>query len=128
MILNIVERGTSLCRRFVVANPYGFEFAEDTQEFIEGKGTLYYSRNDAALKVREILLAEYGDKPVRRFRTFVDVEVHAGNHVTLEAVQDWCMAATRLILFPENGLGPGGDGNLGFCSINWAMLEEFPSE
>lgn len=118
MILNIEERGTSPCRRFVVANPYGFEFAEDTQEFIEGKGTLYYSRNDAALKVREILLAEYGDKPVRRFRTEVVVEVHADENVTLESVQDWAMASTRLILFPENGLGPGGDDNLGFCSIN----------
>ena len=53
---------------------------------------------------------------------------YADENVTLEAVQDWAMASTRLILFPENGLGPGGDDNLGFCSINWSMLEEFPSE
>lgn len=85
MILSIEERGL----RFAVSDPYGQEFCEQEQMFVEGEGTLYDTRNDAALKIRELLLEEHGDKPVRKFRAPVYLELYAIAEVEQSVIEDW---------------------------------------
>ena len=128
MILTLENRGSISHPRFVLMNSYGWVFSEEAGEFVEKGGTLYYRVNDATTKMREILLAEHGDKPVRKFRAPVYLELYATEEIDQSVIEDWALRATRLILHPEQGLGPGGDHNLGLVSINWGQLEEISPE
>jgi len=124
MILTLENRGSISHPRFVLMNSYGGVFCEERGEFVESGGTLYYRVNDATTKMREILLAEHGDKPVRKFRAPVYLELYSTQDIPNCLIKDWALRATRLILHPEQGLGPGGNQNLGLVSIIWGDLEE----
>lgn len=124
MILSIENRGTIENPRFLLMNSFGWFFDEEADEFVETGGTLYHQVNDATTKMREILLAEHGDKPVRRFRAPVYLDLYAIEEIPQNQVEDWALRATRLILHPDQGLGPGGGKNLGLVSIDWSKLEE----
>ena len=128
MILSLENRGTVENPRFLLMNSFGWFFDEDADGFVETGGTLYHRVNDATSKMREIQLAEYGDKPVRRFRAPVYLDLYAIEEVPQIQLEDWLLRATRLILHPEQGLGPGGNQNLGLVSINWGQLEEITPE
>lgn len=124
MILTLENRGSISHPRFVLMNSYGWCWDDEQQEFVETGGTLYYRVNDATTKMREILLAEHGHKPVRKFRAPVYLELYAIEEISQHLVEDWLLRSTRLILHPEQGLGPDGNSSLGLVSINWGQLEE----
>ena len=112
----------SLC---LVLTALGWCWDDEQQEFVETGGTLYHDVNPATMKMREILLAEHGHKPVRKFRAPVYLELYADDQIDQATIEDWCLKATRLILHPDHGLGPDGESHsLGLVSVNWSQLEE----
>jgi hypothetical protein len=105
-------------------NSYGWCWDDERQEFVEVGGTLYYRVNDATTKMREILLAEHGHKPVRKFRAPVYLELYTTEEIKQAEIEDWCLKATRLIIHADqHGMGPVNE-SLGLVSVNWGQLEE----
>ena len=77
------------------------------------------------MKMREILLAEHGQMAKRVFRAPIYLELYADDQIDQAIIEDWCLKATRLILHPDQGLGPDGESqSLGLVSVNWSQLQE----
>jgi hypothetical protein len=124
MILTLENRGSIRHPRYVLMNSYGWCWDDEQQEFVEKGGTLYHDVNPATTKMREILLAEHGDKPVRKFRAPVYLELYTTEEVDQSVIEDWALRATRLILHADQyGMGPIND-SLGLVSIFWGQMEE----
>jgi hypothetical protein len=105
-------------------NSYGWCWDDERQEFVEKGGTLYYRVNDATTKMREILLAEHGDKRMRLFTAPITLELYCDDDINQETIENWCLKATRLILHADqHGMGPVNE-SLGLVSVNWGQLEE----
>ena len=128
MIVSLENRGTIEHPRYSLINSYGWCWDDDREEFVETGGTLYHDVNSACKVVREIQLAEHGHKKRRRFVAPVTLELYCDDEIDQATIEDWCLKATRLILHPDQGLGPGGSQSLGLVSIDWAKLEELKPE
>lgn len=127
-VLTIEQRGISAFGRWVVLNSFGCVWDDEVQQFVEEGGSLFCDVNSACKKMQEILLAEHGHKPVRYFTAAVSLKLYCDTEIKLDLVQDWCLKATRLILHPEQGLGPDGDSSLGIVTIDWGKLTEIDTE
>ena len=128
MILSLENRGSIEHPRYVLMNSYGWCWDDEAQEFVEKGGTLYHQVNDATTKMREILLAEHGDRPVRKFRAPVYLELYTTEEISKPVIEDWLLLATRLILHADqHGMGPVND-SLGLVSVDWGQLEELSPE
>ena len=128
MILTLENRGSIRHPRYVLMNSYGWVFDEEADEFVESGGTLYHDVNPATTKMREILLAEHGHKPVRKFRAPVYLELYTTEEIKQAEIEDWCLKATRLIIHADqHGMGPVNE-SLGLVSVNWGQLEEIGPE
>ena len=107
LVLSLVSAGTSQHPRFLIADPQckfwtGSEWSEE-----KSKARLIVCVNDAGQAVQEILLAEYGDKPLRRFVAPIYVEVYSETDLTLDQITDWLVKVARLIIDSEShGNGP----------------------
>jgi hypothetical protein len=124
MILTLENRGSIEHPRYVLMNSYGWVFDEEVGEFVETGGTLYHDVNPATTKMREILLAEHGHKPVRKFRAPVYLELYTTEELTQAEIEDWALRATRLIIHADqHGMGPVNN-SLGLVSVDWGKLEE----
>lgn len=128
MILTLENRGTIEHPRYTIMNSYGWCWDNQTQEFVEVGGTLLHDVNSACKTIRSLQLAEHGHKKLRRFVAPVSLELYCDDDIDQATIEDWCLKATRLILHPEQGLGPGNDQSLGLVSINWGELQEIRPE
>ena len=109
-------------------NSYGWCWDDEIQEFVETGGTLFHDVNPATTKMREILVAEHGDKPVRKFRAPVYLELYTTEEIEKSLIEDWLLRSTRLILHADqHGMGPVND-SLGLVSISWGQLLELGPE
>jgi len=69
-------------------------------------------------------LAEYGQKPMRRFVAPVFVDVFSDTDVTLNGITEWLVRVARLTVDAEqHGNGPV-DQSLGLTMIDWSKLKE----
>ena len=129
MFLTLENRGTIELPRFVLMNSYGWCWDDERQDFVEEGGTLYYDVNSACAKMREILVAEHGDMPMRRFQAPIYLELYASEEIDQETIENWCLRATRLILHADQyGMGPINN-SVGLVSVNWGQMEELhPTE
>ena len=90
----------------------------------EADGRLYVSVNGAGLAIQEILLAEYGQKPMRRFVAPVYVGLYSETDVTLNEITEWLVRVARLTVDAErHGNGPVEE-SLGLTMIDWSKLKE----
>ena len=97
----------------------GSEWSEE-----ETDGCLFASVNDAGRTVHEILLAQHGDKPMRRFVAPVYVDVFSESDLTLNQITEWLVKVARLTMDSEaHGNGPV-DESLGLTLIDWSKLKE----
>lgn len=94
----------------------------------ESDGSLFASVNDAGRVVQEILLAQHGDKPLRRFVAPAFIDLYADKHLTLDQITEWLVKVARLTMDAEShGNGPVDD-SLGLTLIDWSKLREIKAE
>ena len=109
LILSLISSGTSSHLRFLVADPQQRFWTGSGWSFEEAEGRLYVSVNDAGRAIQEILLVQYGDKPVRRFVAPVYIDLYADTYLTLDQINDWLVRVARLSIDAEthgNGTFP----------------------
>ena len=75
LILSIISTGTSEHPRFFVADPQQWLWTGKGWSEEEAEGRLYLCVNTAGRAIQDILLTQYGDKPLRRFTAPVYVDV-----------------------------------------------------
>ena len=123
-ILSIFETGTSDHPRFLITDPLrriwtGEYWADDIAD-----GRLYLSVNDAALAIQQIMRAQHGDKPLRRYVAPVVVDVYSDNELSLDEIAKWLSKVSQLIIDSDkNGNGPV-EGSLGLTRIEWGELRK----
>lgn len=124
LVLSILCTSTSQHPRFLIADPQSkFWTGSDWTEH-ESDGCLFASVNDAGRAIQEIQLAEYGQKPMRRFVAPVYVDLYSETDVTLDEIRDWLVRVARLTVDAEqHGNGPVED-SLGLTMIDWSKLKE----
>jgi hypothetical protein len=128
MIFTLENRGTVEHPRYVLMNSYGWCWDDEEQEFVKAGGTLFHDVNPACKTIRALQLAEHGHKKLRRFVAPVTLELFCDDEIDQATIENWALHATRLILHPEQGIGPGNDQSLGLVSINWGQLQEMSPE
>lgn len=124
LILSIFVTGPADHPRFVIANQ-DLEFWRGenwTEE--ESEARLFVSVNDAGRAVQEILLAEHGGKPLRRFAAPVFIDMYSNTDLPPDQISDWLVKVARLTIDAKaHGNGPLA-GTLGLCHIDWSKLRE----
>ena len=124
LILSIIATGTSNHPRFVVADPNQRFWTGESWTDEEAEGRLFVCVNNAGRAIQEILLAEHGHQPVRRFTAPVSIDLYADTDLSLDEITDWLAKVARLTIDAEaHGNGPA-EGALGLCNIDWSKLRE----
>lgn len=124
LVLSLVSTGTTQHLRFLIADSQcKFWTGKDWSEK-ESDGCLFASVNDAGQAVQEIMLAEYGDKPMRRFVAPVFLDLYADTDLTLDQITEWLVKVARLTMDAEqHGNGPVAE-SFGLTKIDWSKLKE----
>lgn len=128
LVLSLVSTGTLQHPRFLISDSSDKFWAGSDWTEYESDGCLFASVNDAGRAIQEILLAEYGQKPMRRFVAPVYVDLYSETDVTLDQIKDWLFKVSRLTVDAEmHGNGPVED-SLGLTLIDWSELKEIKTE
>ena len=96
LILSIISTSTSDHPRFLVADPQQRFWTGEVWSAEEAEGRLYLCVNTAGRAIQEILLAEHGDKPLRKFVAPVHLDLHSDTSLTLDEITDWLVKVARL--------------------------------
>lgn len=124
LVLSLVRTGTPQHPRFLIADPQQRIWTGSGWSEKEVEGRLYVSVNDAGRAIQEILLAEHGEKPLRRFVPPVHLDLYANTDLNLDEISDWLLKVSRLVMDAEtHGNGPVA-GSLGLTWIDWSQLRE----
>ena len=124
LVLSIIATGTPQHPRFLISDSSDRFWTNSDWAEHESDGCLYVSVNGAGLAIQEILLAEYGQKPMRRFVAPVYVDLYSETDVTLDQIREWLVRVARLTVDAEqHGNGPVED-SLGLTMIDWSNLKE----
>ena len=127
LILSLVATGPPDYPRFIIADPDSKFWTGDEWSDNESEARLFVSVNDAGRAIQEILLAQHGHKPMRRFVAAVSVDLYADTHLSLDEITDWLVKVARLTIDSQtHGNGPVA-GTLGLCQIDWSKLREIRS-
>ena len=98
LVLSIIATGTTEHPRFFVSDPNQRFWTGASWSNEEAEGRLYVCVNTAARAIQEILLAQYGDKPVRRFVAPVHLDLHSDTDLTMEQITSWLVKVARLVI------------------------------
>jgi hypothetical protein len=83
LVLSIIATGTPQYPRFLVTDPQQRLWTGEGWSEEEGEGRLYICVNTAGRAIQEILLAQHGDKPLRRFTAPVHVDLYSDSDLTV---------------------------------------------
>jgi hypothetical protein len=124
IILSLINRGTPEFQRFAISDQFLRYFDGEGWTPDEHAAVLFSDANLACQEMQRLLMLDYMDKPVRRFRAPVYIDLYASNEVTLDQLAAWLLRTAKLLIdSPRWGNGPC-EGTLGLTRINWNELEE----
>lgn len=124
VVLSLVARGTPEFPRYLIGNQFGQVWTGEGWSPDEDEGLLYGNNGEAAKEVQRLLLTDYADKPVRRFRAPIYLDLFAEAAVSEHDLKAWLVRVARLLMdTPVHGNGPIED-TLGLCRVAWDELEE----
>lgn len=124
MILSVHRTGTPQFPRYVIGDQFNRVWSGDGWSENERDGLLYGDSPEACLEVQRLLQLEYTDKPVRRFRAPVYLDLYADEPLPTVQIVRWLSKASRLLIdSPQQGNGPA-EGTLGLVRIEWGEIEE----
>lgn len=124
IILSVHRAGTPEFPRYFISDQFKRVWTGEGWSASERDGLLYDDSNAACLDVQRLLMLEYMDKPVRRFRAPVYLDLFADKPLTKVEIARWLAKVARLLIdSPEHGNGPV-EGTLGLVRIEWAEMKE----
>jgi hypothetical protein len=95
----------------------------------ESEGLMYANSNEACIQVQKLLMLEYMQLPHKRYRAPVYIDLFCDHAVPEIEIKRWLHKVAKLLIdSPTHGNGPGPEGSLGLCRIEWSELEEVTSE
>jgi hypothetical protein len=125
-VLSIHLRGTPDFPRWVISDQFLRYFEGDnwSAQHDERKAQIFASSSHACHVVRDILVAEHQELPVRCFRAPVVIHLFSDAEISIHALKEWLSKTARLLIDnPTHGNGPV-EGSLGTVEIRWDGLEE----
>jgi hypothetical protein len=123
IILSVHTAGTPQFPRYFISDQYKRVWTGESWSDDEGDGLLYGESNAACVEVQRLLLLDYMDKPVRRFRAPVYLDLFTDKELTKEQIARWLVKVSRLLIdSPQHGVGPLS-GTLGLVRIEWGELK-----
>ncbi len=124
IILSVHSAGTPQFPRYFISDQFKRVWTGEGWSEDERDGLLYGVPNDACVEVQRLLMLDYVDKPVRRFRAPVYVDLFSDKELTKEQVARWLVKVSKLLIdSPEHGNGPV-EGTLGLVRIEWGEMRE----
>lgn len=127
MILSVHRAGTPKFPRYFISDQFMRVWTGDGWSDDERDGLLYGDSPEACRVVQRLLTLEYIDKPVRRFRAPVYLDLFSDTPLTKDEITRWLAKVARLIIdSPRHGNGPV-EGTLGLVRIGWGELKEIKS-
>src|SRR4051812_40388759 len=97
VILSLVAKGPPEFPRYLISNPSGQVWTGEGWSPDEDEGLLYGDNSDAAKEVQRLLMTEYADKPVRRFRAPIYLDLFADEAVSEHDLKAWLVKVSRLL-------------------------------
>jgi len=123
IILSVVAAGSEKFMRFRIADCYLRFWSGEDWVADEEKGLMYASSNEACIEVQRLLLLDYVDRPMKRYRAAVYVDLYSNEQITLSELKRWAAKSSKLLM-ESNGPRKA----LGLCRIEWSELEEITGE
>lgn len=124
IILSIHHVGAEKFRRHVISDQWLRYYTGSGWDLDLKKALLYHDSPAACQAVHEILLAEFDGTKVRRFQAPIQIELFAGEDISIEDLRRWLTDVAKLLMdSPKYGNGPM-QGTLGLTSIDWDQLKE----
>lgn len=124
ILLSVVQAGTPEHPRFKVMDSWtrfwdGEKWSDD-----EAAGLLYATSNDACLEAQRLLMIPYMDKPLRRYKAPVYIDLFSDHEIPRPDLIRWLVRCSKLLLdHNTHGVGPAS-GTLGSVSIEWSGIEQ----
>jgi hypothetical protein len=123
-VLSLHQMGTSAYPRFAIGDSFLQFFDGRGWTLDASKALLFSDSNFACQEMQRLLMIDYANMPMRRYRAPVYIDLFSDRPVPLEELQDWLVKVSKLLIdSPTHGNGPMA-GSLGLARINWTELEE----
>ena len=124
IILSVHRAGTPQFPRYFISDQYKRVWTGEGWSEDEKDGLLYGNSPEACNEVQRLLMLDYMDKPVRRFRAPVYVDLFTDKPLTKQEIARWLVKVSRLLIdSPQHGNGPLS-GTLGLVRIEWSEMKE----
>ena len=124
IILSVHRAGSPQFPRYFISDQYKRVWTGEDWSDNERDSLLYSDSPEACLEVQRLLQLEYMDKPMRRFRAPVYLDLYADEPLPAVQIVRWLAKASRLLMdSPEHGNGPV-EGALGLVRIEWGEIQE----
>lgn len=126
VVLSLAPTGSNEFPRYRIHDQFLRYWTGENWSDSEEDGTVYEDVNAACTEMQRLLMLEYMDKKVRRYKAPIYLELYGNEDVPLDKVQDWLLKVAKLLIdAPKFGNGPM-EGTLGLTHIQWGELEEQP--
>lgn len=127
IVLSLHQMGTSAYPRFAIGDQFARWFDGQSWSEDESRALLFSDSNFACQEMQRLLMLNYMNRPVRRFRAPVYLDLFSEKPIPLKELTDWLVKVSKLLIdSPRFGNGPI-EGSLGLARINWSELEEVES-
>ena len=127
LYLSVVEGGVPAHPRYRVADGLGRFWTGTGWSNRQHDAVVFESNQQASFECQQLMMTDFMDARVRRFRAPVYVDVFCDEGFTSEQLRTWLARAARLSV-DYRGAGSGPlDGSLGVLQIEWGQIEEQPS-
>jgi hypothetical protein len=124
IILSVHPAGTPQYPRYFISDQYKRVWTGEGWSEDERDGLLYGDSNAACVEIQRLLKLEFLEKPVRRFRAPVYLDLFADKPLTKQEIARWLGKVSKLLIdAPEHGNGPV-EGTLGLVRIEWGEMKE----
>ena len=125
IILSVHQVGSPEYERFAISDQWLRWFDGDggwTED--ESRAALYAHSNEACIEVQKLLLLNYTQLPVKKYKAPVYIDFFCDHEIPEIEIKRWLHRVAKLLVdSPTHGNGPV-EGSLGLATIQWAELEE----
>lgn len=124
VFLSVHQRGIGDFSRYFLSDQFnrvwsGHSWSEDHNEAI-----LFAKSNDACAECQRLLMLEYLQLPVRRFKAPVYLDLFCDHEISQDQLVKWLAKVSKLLIDSlAFGNGPV-EGSLGVVNIRWSELRE----
>lgn len=124
IVLSVHRAGTPEFPRYFISDQFMRVWTGERWSGDPHDGLLFSDSNEACMEVQRLLMLDYMDKPVRRFRAPVYLDLFTDKELTKDEITRWLVKVSKLLIDSQkHGNGPV-EGTLGLCRIEWGEMKE----